>query len=552
MERRELLELLLDLARDAGIEVRNESGSAAVQSGVVPVAEDGSAVVPLLGGHRGANALARRIAGSLGVSASITTAGDLVFGLALDEPPAGYRLANPEHAKAFMARLLSGETVSLKGEAAWLSESELPISKGATLSLKVTTTRDEGSDGELVYHPACLALGVGCERGTDLTELEDLAFAAFDAAKLAPQSVAGVFSLELKSDEAAILGLAERLGVPARFFSAERLEKERSRLVHPSDTVFREVGCHGVAEGAALAAAGAEGAMIVPKRKSRRATVAIGQAKLPIDASKLGRGPGSLVVAGLGPGDPQWQTPEFRRAVGAATDLVGYALYLDLLGSLAHGKTRHDYALGEEDERVRRALDLAAEGRDVALVCSGDPGIYAMAALAFELLDREARPEWRRVALRVVPGLSALQAAAARIGAPLGHDFCAISLSDLLTPAETIARRVEAAAEGDFVVAFYNPVSMRRRELFARALEILGRHRPPETPVVIGRNLGRDGESVQVLDLAAVGPDDVDMLCVVLVGSSETRRVAKSSGGVWVYTPRGYAAKRIKGRDKVA
>ena len=519
---------------------------------VIAVAEDGSAVVPLLGGHHGANELSRRIAQELGVSPAITTAGDISFGVALDEPPPGYRLANPEHAKTFMARLLAGEPVRLQGEAPWLSESALPFSSSASLTLMVTTEKTPGSETKLIYHPACLALGVGCERGVGLEEIESLVSRAVDEAGLAPESFAGVFSLDLKCDEPAILALAEHLGLPARFFTAERLEAERDRLANPSDLVFQEVGCHGVSEGAALAAAGPEGTLSVPKMKSRRATVAVAAAPGPLDPAALGRGRGTLVVAGLGPGDPAWQTPEFRYAVAAASDLVGYSLYIDLLGTLADGKVRHDYALGEEEDRVRHALDLAAEGRDVALVCSGDPGIYAMAALAFELLERDERPEWRRVALGVVPGLSALQAAAARIGAPLGHDFCAISLSDLLTPWETIERRVKAAADGDFVVAFYNPVSRRRREQFVRATEILRERRPRTTPVVIARNLGREGESVRVMNLDAVAPDDIDMQSIVLVGSSETRRVARDDGGCWVYTPRGYESKAIGSRDRVA
>jgi cobalt-precorrin 5A hydrolase/precorrin-3B C17-methyltransferase len=257
-------------------------------------------------------------------------------------------------------------------------------------------------------------------------------------------------------------------------------------------------------------------------------------------------------VVGLGPGDAAWRAPEAEAHIRAATDLVGYSLYLDLLGPLSEGKTLHPYGLGEEEARVRTALDLAAEGRDVALVCSGDPGIYAMAALVFELLDREPAPGWRRPEVTVVPGISALQAAAARAGAPLGHDFCAISLSDLLTPWATIEKRLRAAAEGDFVVALYNPVSRRRTTQLVRAVEILRGRRPADTPVVLARNLGREGESVTVIDLAALAPEAVDMLTVVLVGSSATRRVEKGDGSVWVYTPRGYAAKAEKNSEDAA
>ncbi len=220
---------------------------------------------------------------------------------------------------------------------------------------------------------------------------------------------------------------------------------------------------------------------------------------------------------------------------------MGYGLYLDLLGEAIAGKARHESALGAEAARARNALDLAVAGRAVALVSSGDAGIYGLAALVFELIDREARPEWRRVLLSVVPGLSALQAAAARLGAPLGHDFCAISLSDLLTPWEVIERRLAAAAAGDFVVALYNPRSERRRTQLDRAREILLGQRAAETPVALARNLGRGGESIAITTLGALAGEEVDMLTLVLVGSSATRLLPGTPPRL--YTPRGYARK---------
>ncbi len=517
---------------------------------VVVVAEDGSAVIPLLGGHRGANRLARRIAEVLGVAPAISTAGDLAFGLALDDPPDGYALANPEDVKAFAARLLAGEALRLEGAAPWLASADLPRDEAAALSVLVTTEARTGDATTLVYHPQCLALGVGCERDTDPEELWSLVMQGLADAGLSPRAVGGVFSIDLKSDEAAVLQLAECLGLPARFFPAARLEAERERLTQPSELVFREVGCHGVAEGAALAAVGPEGELIVPKTKSRRATLAIALSPEPLRAREIGHGRGSLAVVGIGPGATAGRTAEAAAAIAAATDLVGYGLYLDLLGPLAPGQRRHDHELGEEEARVRLALDLAAEGREVALVSSGDPGVYAMAALVFELLERESRPDWGRIALRVVPGVSAMQAAAARCGAPLGHDFCAISLSDLLTPWEVIEQRISAAAAGDFVVAFYNPVSRRRRHQLASALEILRRQRPAETPVVVARNLGREGEAVTVTTLARIDPEEVDMLSLVLVGASSTRTLVTGTGDPKVYTPRGYANKQDRGREK--
>jgi cobalt-precorrin 5A hydrolase/precorrin-3B C17-methyltransferase len=510
---------------------------------VIAVAEDGSAVVPLVGGHHGANDLAVTIAALFGIAAAITTAGDVRFGMALDNPPIGWTLANPEHVKLFSADLLAGETVRLDDSVPpFLADTDIPRDLGGILRITATSQSQPGDARHLVYHPAKIAIGVGCERGADPAELNELVASALATGGIAPAAVAGLYSLDLKADEPAVHAAAAALGVEARFFDASTLEAEAPRLKNPSEIVFREVGCHGVAEGAALAAAGPDGELVVAKTKSARATCAIAIAPMPIEST--GCPQGQLLIVGTGPGSDGWMTAEAESAVAAATDLVGYTLYLDILAARADGKIRHDYPLGEEIDRVRAALNIAATGKTVALVSSGDPGIYAMATLAFELLETGDRSDWRRVAVQVCPGISALQAAAARSGAPLGHDFCTISLSDLLTPWDAIERRLRAAAHGDFVVAFYNPVSRRRTWQLGKAREILLAARPESTPVVIARNLGRDGEQVRIVTLGTLDPADIDMLTVVLVGSSETRAVARGDGRHWVYTPRGYAGKQ--------
>ncbi|MDA4844665.1 precorrin-3B C(17)-methyltransferase [Hoeflea poritis] len=518
---------------------------------VLAVSEDGQSVVPLLGGHHGANALAQTIAEALGAHAAITTAGDLRFGVALDAPPEGYVLLNPQAAKPVMADLVAGETARLKGSAAWIEQSGIPLDENGPVTLTVTDQVQQPGDKELVYAPGTLCLGMGCERGTEPEEAVALAASALREAGLAPQAVAGVFSIDLKADEAAIHAVADHFGVPALFFDAAMLEAEAGRLENPSDVVFAEVGCHGVAEGAALAAAGQSGQLVVAKRKSRRATCAVARATEPVEVSSTGRARGTLFIVGIGPGSEAWRSPEVTDLVARSTDLVGYSLYLDLLGALAEGKARHDFDLGKEEARVRHAMELAGEGRTVCLVCSGDAGIYAMATLAFELLDKGGADgdapglsdAARRINIAVSPGISALQAAAARAGAPLGHDFCTISLSDLLTPWPDIQRRVKAASEGDFVIAFYNPVSKRRRTQLAHARDVLLEHRPPDTPVILATNLGREGETVRIVPLGELRVDDVDMLTVVIVGSSQSRTVKTGDGRTWVYTPRGYAAK---------
>ena len=509
---------------------------------VVALSEDGAFAIPLLGAHRGGVALARRIAGATGGCAAVTTAGDRRFGIALDCPPEGWTLSNPEHYKPFVAALLHGARVRIPAGVGWLEESGLPVDDVGALAIRVQDTRAAGAPDTLVYHPRRLALGIGCERGTAADEIAALARACLARAGLAAGAVAGVFSIDLKAGEPGIHALAASLGVPARFFAAAALEAEADRLRNPSEQVFRAVGCHGVAEGAALAAAGPRGALIVEKTKSARATCAIARAPAPLDPAGLGAARGEMSVVGIGPGDSGTLTPDARAAIESAGHVVAYRRYLDLISPLLRGQRVHAYALGEERARVEKAIRLAAGGERVALVCSGDPGVYAMASLVMEMLDGAPDPAWSRIALRVVPGVSAMQAAAARAGAPIGHDFCAVSLSDLLTPRPAIEARLAAAAAADFVIALYNPVSAARRDTFARALGILRAHRTPDTPVVVARNLGREGEGVAVLSLGALDPARIDMTTTLIVGSSATRAFTHGTS-TRAYTPRGYAVR---------
>jgi cobalt-precorrin 5A hydrolase/precorrin-3B C17-methyltransferase len=513
---------------------------------VLAVAGDGSVIVPLLGGHNGANRLAAIIAKATGGISATTTASDIRFGVALDDPPEGWNVLNRDAAKDISARMLAGEPVRLNvncGDVQWLTESGANFDDNAVgPSIQVTPEIIVNAKNDLILCPPVLALGVGCERDCEPAELEKLVRETLEDSGLSASSVSCVVSIDLKMDEVAVNELAASLGVPVRFFSAKELENLTPYLANPSDVVFAEVGCHGVSEGAALAAAGSNGKLRVEKCRSSRATCSIAINPEGIKGNEVGRARGHLSIVGIGPGIDSWRTPEATALITAASDLVGYGLYLDLIGDLVTGKKRHVSELAQEEERVRRALDLAAEGRNVALVCSGDAGIYALATLVFELMDRENRTDWNRTTLQVTPGISALQAAAARIGAPIGHDFCTISLSDLLTPFEEIEKRLKAATEGDFVVAFYNPVSKRRRTQLVRAQEILLLGRGPDVPVVLARNLGRKEETIEVIKLGDLTPDHADMLTMVLIGNSQSRLIERG-GRQWVYTPRGYAAK---------
>ena len=242
-------------------------------------------------------------------------------------------------------------------------------------------------------------------------------------------------------------------------------------------------------------------------------------------------------MIGLGPGDPQWLTPAASAALAAAEDLVGYRGYLDRVPGL-QGQQRHGFDNRTELDRARLALDLAARGRQVAIVSGGDPGVFAMAAAVFEAVE-QGPPAWRELAIRIEPGVTAMLAAAARVGAPLGNDFCAISLSDNLKPWAVIEQRLRAELAADFVIALYNPASMARPRQLDEALRIIAEMREPDTPVIFAHAVGRPDERVTVECLAEASSVAADMATIVVIGSTTTRRIARGGDTIpYVYTPR--------------
>jgi precorrin-3B C17-methyltransferase len=246
---------------------------------------------------------------------------------------------------------------------------------------------------------------------------------------------------------------------------------------------------------------------------------------------------GALDVVGLGPGPRAWLCPEAADALDGATDVVGYAPYVARVPERP-GLTRHASDNRVEIDRARHALALAADGRRVAVVSGGDPGVFAMASAVFEALET-GPPGWRDLPIRVVPGISAMQAAAARAGAPLGHDFCAISLSDNLKPWSLIERRLRAASEGDFVLALYNPASKARPQQIHAAFAVLREGKGPATPVIFARAVGRPDEAITVTTLDVADPGIADMSTLVIVGASGTRILPRGAGQrPWVYTSR--------------
>jgi precorrin-3B C17-methyltransferase len=247
------------------------------------------------------------------------------------------------------------------------------------------------------------------------------------------------------------------------------------------------------------------------------------------------------MIVGLGPGPAEWMTPEAGTAISAATDIVGYGPYLDRL-SLRADQRAHASDNRAELDRARLALRLAAEGRAVAVVSGGDPGVFAMAAAVFEATEED--PRWLDLDIAVAPGVTAMQAAAARLGAPLGHDFCAISLSDNLKPWATVERRLQAAADGDFVITLYNPASRARPTRIIEAFDLLRRLKARATPVAFARAIGRTDEQLTLTTLGKADGELADMATLIVVGSSETRFIARDGARAWMVTPRAYGARR--------
>jgi cobalt-precorrin 5A hydrolase/precorrin-3B C17-methyltransferase len=482
---------------------------------VLAIAEDGSAVVPLLGGLHGVNELARQLAEALHVAAAITTTGEIRFRTTLLSPPFSYTLANPDDAKTFIADLLSGKSVKSTGKAEWISTSKLPLTDNGELEIVITERKITAAKNQLVYHPKTVVVSISpIQQEIDPKQVIQLIQQSLLNAEIASAAVAGVIGLASDAANPVIHAVAQHFKVPARFLDS-------STFSSATEIAFS------VTKGT-----------LVPHSAPLDCAIAI--AAEPLDITQIGRAQGRLAIVGTGPGSVEWMSPEVKAVLQAATDWVGYKTYLDLAEPLRQQQQRHQSDNREELERARLALDLAAEGRFVAIISSGDPGIYAMATAVFEALEQVNKPAWQQIAIQVCPGISAMQAAAALVGAPIGHDFCAISLSDILKPWDVIEQRIMAAAAADFVIAFYNPISSQRTWQLEQAKQILLKFRAPETPVVIARSVGRPQQTVMIKSLEQLNVSDANMQTILLIGSSKTRIVQQNQSEYWLYTPRRY------------
>ena len=511
--------------------------------GVVCVDEARRFAVALTGGHEGgANALAARVATALDAQAVVTTATDATDVPGLDT--LGLPLAGD--LAAVSRALLDGDPVRLVGADRFplpalpanvspdAPEDAPTILVGDARWAETAVAADAGQAGGAgggavptvhLFAPS-LVIGVGASKGAPAEEILGLIRTTLADAGLDPRSLHGLASVDAKAEEPGLLAAAAELGVPVRFFTAEQLAAVA--VPNPSDAPLSAVGTPSVAEAAALLAADATEAaeLLVPKRKStpegRAAMATVAVVRRPLR--------GRLAIVGLGPGARDLVTERARAELRRASVIVGLDQYVDQIRDLLRPGVRIEATgLGAEEERARSAVRLAQQGLAVALIGSGDAGVYAMASPALA----EAGADIDVVG---VPGVTAAMAAASLLGAPLGHDHVSISLSDLHTPWEVIERRVRAAAEADLVVTFYNPRSRARDWQLPKALSILAEHRnAPATPVGIALSVSRPDQWHKVTTLAALDPAEVDMFTVVTVGNTASREVA----GRFV-TPRGY------------
>ncbi|MGK7877270.1 MAG: precorrin-3B C(17)-methyltransferase [Xenococcaceae cyanobacterium] len=531
---------------------------------VVVLDQEGRFAISLCSGHQGgADQLAQLIARQIGATPVLTgaSAGLGIPGIDVLGVPFGWRRGRGDWT-GVSAAIARGETVEVIQEAgSRLWQSHLPeghpfyfgfpeytaVNQEKSISPKariwISPTKRQFSSEynfpKVQWHPRVLWVGIGCERGTSRYLIETAIQQVFQRHHLAQEAIASIATINLKADEAGILELCRDRNLPLKTFPADVLR--RVDVPTPSTVVNQEVGTPSVAEAAALLAIPYSqfpipNSLLVPKQifklegEPGAVTVAIAQSQLEYTGRQ-----GRLFLVGTGPGNLDQMTRAAQTAVVGADAVIGYSLYIELIAPLRRpGQIIEALPITEERQRAQRAIELAQWGLTVAVVSSGDCGIYGMAGLVLEELQANG---WDGTApkVQVFPGITALQAAAARVGAPLMHDFCAISLSDLLTPWEVIEKRLEAAAAGDFVAAIYNPRSPKRTQQIITAQQIFLKYRDSNTPVALVRSAYRQDEQITLTTLDKMVQFPIDMLTTVIIGNRSTRNYAN-----WMITPRGY------------
>ena len=503
-------------------------------------------IVSLLGGHiSGGDLLTIELASDLNASAIFTGDSSSEKRIPLDCFGEGWgwqRGGNISDWRKLMISQSRGETNNVfqsKGSKLWhslkaCSNYSFLEEKDDILSEKIDLYIGQENRNICSWHPPSIIIGIGCIRNTDEKMIQRAIRESFSKNGLSILSIAGIATIDKKNDEIALLNISKKNEWPIYFFSS--IELSKVNVPNPSNVVMNEMGTPSVAEAAAILRGSDSGRLIQEKQiySAREdefggVTIALVEVEKPFAPHK-----GELHLVGSGPGELEMLTSDSRRALTRCVAWLGYTPYLNYLDSIRrHDQVRIDSKLTYEKDRCQKALDLAKEGVRVALISSGDSGIYGMAGLALELWLDE--PVESRPSLQVHPGISSFQMAAAKLGAPFMHDFCAISLSDLLTPWEQIEKRIKSAAIGDFVLAIFNPQSIKRDWQLKKAVDLLLEFRKPSTPVAIARQLGRPQENIEIYTLESLPFNQVDMLTILVVGNSQS--MVKNNKFI---TPRGY------------
>ena len=548
-------------------------GSKETDPAVIVIDEKGENVIPILAGHLGgANGWARKIAECTKGKAVLTTATDVngVFAVDLFAKDNGLLIGDLKKAGRFTASLLEegkasvaiprkyADLIQLKGEIPGelevcdLPDEELAGLQGTNVAL-ITPDAELSADPDapLRLIPRCVILGMGCRKGKSYEELRGFAEETLRELGLGREAVCAIASIDVKKEEPGLVSLAADLGVPLQTFSAEELEKTELEnwTFMESDRVREYVGTGNVCERAAAAAG--TGKILRGKTAKDGMTICVGMRPVelcwkPDDKSDKKDPKGHLVVVGIGPGNPEGMTGQAAAALESSDTIIGYPVYNDLVKPYYPDKRYLTTPMTGEEARCRMAIEEAKAGHTVALICSGDPGVYGMAGLVLELAGRgkeDGRPYEAGIDsgfdIEIVSGVTAALSGAALLGAPLVHDFAVISLSDRLTPWEKIEKRLRAAAEADLCIVLYNPSSKGRREHLHRAAQILMEQVPGSRVCGIADRIGRDGEKTRVMTLEELADAETDMFSTVFVGNSSTRRL-----GNRMVTPRGYSSEK--------
>ena len=521
--------------------------------GVVAVDDAGTFSISLLSGHiGGANELSKKIASFLGAHPVVTTASEISETISVDllGKEFNWELEDNSSVTKVSAALVNGESVGIYQDAGernwWPKTRPLPdnvriftsieaLIKAECAAALIITDRiiDKEHQGLLpahtvIYRPKSLVIGIGCNRGTMGAEIEEAVAGVFSEHGLSLKSVRNIATIDLKKSEAGLMEFALKYRLPIEYFDKESLSG--ADFPSPaSDVVLKYVGTPAVCESAAIISSGTS---LFVSKASFKGAVTVAVARLSFNSSRQENG--KLFLVGLGPGDFKQMTFGSSEAISDSEVVVGYKTYIKLIEPLLRQKEVIATGMGDEIERARIAINLVKKGRTVSIVCSGDAGIYGMAGLVSEILCEQGED----LEIEMIPGVPAMVAAAGLLGAPVMNDFAAISLSDYLVTWAEISQRLKLAAQGDFVIALYNPSSKSRKHQLAEARKIILQYRSPSTPVGIATNAYRQKQRVVITDLEHMPDYEVGMNTTIIIGNSTTFTFNSR-----MVTPRGYQTK---------